>query len=289
MLRKAGSACQIALGPFDNLNFVVAGVKGTLVQGIDLIYDTLFVPSLDEVQSAYGLLAEAVSYPEDFSSVAFRLRAEARWHDGNAVTPEDVIFSFNALRKLNPQLASSYHPVVKVEKSGDREITFTFDSPNNTKLPQILGQLTILPKLWWEGTDKDGRKRNVGETTLEPPLGSGPYRIKDISPAHNIVYERVKNYWGRDLNVNTERDNFEELRFEYFRDATVAIQAFKANAVDWHIENSAKNWSTAYDFPAVSDKRVILEEFPINNVGIIGFCLQYPSQKVSGSTRSARL
>ena len=266
---KAGSACQIALGPFDNLNFVVAGVKGTLVQGIDLIYDTLFVPSLDEVQSAYGLLAEAVSYPEDFSSVTFRLRAEARWHDGNAVTPEDVIFSFNALRKLNPQLASSYHPVVKVEKTGAREITFTFDSPNNTKLPQILGQLTILPKLWWEGNDKDGRKRNVGETTLEPPLGSGPYRIKDISPTHNIVYERVKNYWGRDLNVNKGRDNFEELRFEYFRDATVAIQAFKANAVDWHIENSAKNWSTAYDFPAVSDKRVILEEFPINNVGIM--------------------
>ena len=266
---KGGSACQIALGSFDNFNFAVAGVKGTLAQGIDLIYDTLFVPSLDEVSSEYGLLAEAVSYPEDFSWATFRLRAEARWHDGKPVTPEDVIFSFNTFSKLNPQLAASYHHVARVEKTGDREITFTFDAPNNNKLPQILGQLTVLPKEWWNGTDTDGKKRNVTETTLEPPLGSGPYRIKDFSPNRNVVYERVKDYWGRELNVNKGRDNFAELRFEYFRDATIAIQAFKANTVDWRTENSAKNWASAYDFPAVSDHRVILEEFPIKNVGIM--------------------
>lgn len=266
---KGGSACQIGSGSFDNLNFAVAGVKGNLVQGIDLIHDTLFVPSLDEVSSQYGLLAEAVSYPDDFSSATFRLRAEARWHDGTAVTPEDVIFSFNTFNKLNPQLAASYRHVVKVEKTADREVTFTFDAPNNNKLPQIIGQLTILPKQWWEATDKDGNKRNVNETTLEPPLGSGPYRIKDFSPGRNVVYERVKDYWGRDLSVNKGRDNFDELRFEYFRDATVAIQAFKANTIDWRTENSAKNWVTAYDFPAVDDKRVILEEFPIRNVGIM--------------------
>ena len=266
---KGGSASQIGLGSFDNLNFAVAGVKGNLVQGIDLVFDTLFVPSLDEASGEYGLLAEAVSYPDDFSSATFRLRAEARWHDGTAVTPEDVIFSFNTFNKLDPQHAASYRHVVKVEKTGDREVTFTFDAPNNNKLPQIIGQLTILPKEWWEATDKDGKKRNVNETTLERPLGSGPYRIKEVAPGRNIIYERVKDYWGRDLNVNKGRDNFDELRIEYFRDATVAIQAFKANTIDWRAENSAKNWATAYDFPAVSDKRVILEEFPIKNVGIM--------------------
>jgi microcin C transport system substrate-binding protein len=159
--------------------------------------------------------------------------------------------------------------VVKVEKTGDREITFTFDAPGNRKLPQIIGQLTILSKEWWEGTDKDGKKRAVGESSLEPPLGSGAYRIKEFAAGRSIVYERVKDYWGRNVNVNIGRNNFDELRFEYFRDATVAIEAFKANTVDWRSENSAKNWATAYDFTAVSEKRVVLEEFPINNVGIM--------------------
>ena len=266
---KGGAACQIALGPFDNFNMVVAGIKGSLVLGIDLVYETLFMPALDEVSSEYGLLAEAMSYPDDFSSVSFRLRAEAKWHDGKPVTPEDVIFSFNAFNKFSPQVAASYRHVVKVEKTGDREIAFTFDAPGNRKLPQIIGQLTILPKEWWEGTDKDDKKRNVGESSLEPPLGSGAYRIKEFSAGRSIVYERVKDYWGRNVNVNIGRNNFDELRFEYFRDATVAIEAFKANTVDWRSENSAKNWATAYDFTAVTEKRVVLEEFPINNVGIM--------------------
>ena len=266
---KGGAACQIALGPFDNFNMVVAGIKGSLVLGIDLVYETLFMPALDEVSSEYGLLAEAMSYPDDFSSVSFRLRAEAKWHDGKPVTPEDVIFSFNAFNKFSPQVAASYRHVVKIEKTGDREIAFTFDAPGNRKLPQIIGQLTILPKEWWEGADKDGKKRSVGESSLEPPLGSGAYRIKEFSAGRSIVYERVKDYWGRNVNVNIGRNNFDELRFEYFRDATVAIEAFKANTVDWRAENSAKNWATAYDFTAVSEKRVVLEEFPITNVGIM--------------------
>ena len=266
---KGGAASQIALGTFDNFNMVVTGVKGTLAQGIDLLYDTLLVPALDEVASVYGLLAEAVSYPDDFSSATFRLRAEAKWQDGNPVTPEDVIFSFNAFKKLSPQAGASYRHVVKGEKTGDREVTFVFDTTGNRELPQVLGQLTILPKHWWEGTDKDGKQRNIEDTTLEPPLGSGVYKIKEFSAAHNIVYERVKNYWGRNVNVNIGRDNFDELKFEYFRDATVAIEAFKGDLVDWRMENSAKNWATAYEFPAVSEKRVILEEFPINNVGLM--------------------
>jgi microcin C transport system substrate-binding protein len=266
---KVGAASQVALGTFDNFNMVVAGVKGTLAQGIDLVYDTLLVSALDEVASVYGLLAEAVSFPDDFSSVTFRLRSEANWQDGKPVTPDDVIFSFNAFKKISPQAGASYRHVVTAEKTGDREITFTFDGPGNRELPQAVGQLTILPKHWWEDTDKDGKKRSIEETTLDMPLGSGPYKIKEFSPAHNLTYERVKNYWGSSLNVNIGRNNFDELRFEYFRDATVAIEAFKGDLVDWRNENSAKNWATAYDFPAVNEKRVILEEFPINNVGVM--------------------
>src|SRR5208282_4483679 len=204
-----------------------------------------------------------------FSSASYRLRAQAKWHDGKPVTPEDVIFSFAAFKKYSPQLAAYYRHVVKVEKTGDREITFTFDGPGNRELPQIVGQLMVLPKDWWEGADKDGKKRDVGATTLEPPLGSGAYRIKEFSPGRNIVYERVQDYWGGELNVNIGRDNFDELRVEYFRDTLVALEAFKADTVDWRTENSAKNWAMAYDFPAVTDNRVLKEEFPINSSGLM--------------------
>ena len=266
---KGGVVRQIAIGTFDNFNIAVAGVKGALVTGIDHIYDTLLTASFDEVSTEYGLIAEAVSYADDFSTAAYRLRAEAKWHDGVPITPDDAIFSFDAFKKYSPQLAAYYRHVAKMEKTGDREITFVFDAPGNRELPQIVGQLLMLPKHYWEGTDKNGNKRDIGSTTLEPPLGSGPYRIKEFSAGRNIVYERVKDYWGKDLNVSVGRDNFEELRFEYFRDTTVALEAFKADTVDWRTENSAKNWATAYDFPAVADKRVIKEEFPINSQGIM--------------------
>jgi microcin C transport system substrate-binding protein len=264
---KVGMVRQVALGTFDNFNMVIAGVKGELATGIPLIYDTLLVGSLDEVSAEYGLIAEAVRYPDDFSAASYRLRAEAKWHDGQPITPDDVIFSFNAFRKLSPQLSAYYRHVTKVEKTGEREITFTFDGPGNRELPQIVGQLSILPKHWWEDTDKDGKKRDIGETTLEAPLGSGAYRVKSFSAAREIVYERVLGYWGRNIAVNVGRDNFDELRFEYFRDTTVALEAFKGDAVDWRTENSAKYWATAYDFPAVKENRVVLEEFPITNVG----------------------
>jgi microcin C transport system substrate-binding protein len=266
---KTGTARQIATGTFDSFNMIVAGVKGVVALGITLVYDTLLASSLDEVASGYGLIAEAVSYPDDFSSVSYRLRPEAKWHDGSPLTTDDVIFSFNAWKKYSPQLAAYYRHVTKVEKSGDRELTFSFDSPGNRELPQIVGELIILPKLWWEGTDKNGKKRDVGATTLQPPLGSGPYRIKSFSPGREVVYERVKDYWARDLNVRVGRDNFDELRYEYFRDGTVALEAFKADTVDWRIENSAKNWATAYDFPAVTEKRVVLEKFPETSVGVM--------------------
>src|SRR6516164_6092049 len=266
---KTGAASQVALGTFDNFNPVVSGVKGTLVQGIDFVFDTLLTSALDEVYSVYGLLAESVSFPEDLSSVTFRLRPEAKWQDGKPVTPDDVIFSYNAYKKGSPQAAANYRHVVKAEKTAVNDVTFVLDGTASQELPIIIGQLTIMPKHWWEDSDKDGRKRSIEETTLEMPLGSGPYKIKEFSPAHAIIYERVKDYWGTNVNVNVGRNNFDELKFEYFRDATVAIEAFKGDLVDWRAENSAKNWSTAYDFPAVAEKRVILQEFPINNIGVM--------------------
>jgi microcin C transport system substrate-binding protein len=264
---KAGSVRMIAFGTFDNFNEVVAGLKGVIAMGAGMISDTLLVSSLDEVSTEYGLLAEAVSHPPDFASATFRLRAAARHHDGKPVTVDDVIFSMESFKKHSPMTAAYYRHVVKMEQTGEREVTFVFDAPGNREMPVILGQLNVLPKHWWEGTDASGKKRDIGATTQEPPLGNGAYRIKEFVAGRTVVFERVKDYWGKDLNVNIGRDNFDELRFEYFRDATVAIEAFKADAVDWRTENSAKNWATAYDFPAVKEKRVVLEEFPQRNRG----------------------
>jgi microcin C transport system substrate-binding protein len=279
---KGGAARLGGLGTFDNFNLVVSGVKGNAAAGLNELYDTLIVSSLDEVSAEYGLLAEAISHPADFSSVVYRLRPEAKWHDGKPVTPDDVIFSLQAFQKNHPMLSAYYRHVVKAEQTGEREVTFTFDSPGNRELPQIVGQLTVLPKHWWEGTDATGKKRDVAATTLEPPLGCGAYRIKEFVAGRTVVYERVKDYWGRDLNVNVGRDNFDELRFEYFRDSTVALEAFKGDALDWRTENSAKNWATAYDFPAVKDKRVVLEEFPNRASGRMqGFVLNTRREKFS--------
>jgi microcin C transport system substrate-binding protein len=279
---KGGVARQILIGTFDNFNVAVAGVKGSLASAVTLIYESLTVPSLDESSTEYGALADAVSYPEDFSSVTYRLRPQARWHDGKPVMPEDVIFSLDAFKKHHPQYSAYYSHVVKAEKSGDREITFTFDGPGNRELPQIVGQLTVLPKHWWEGSDSEGRKRDISASTLEKPLGSGPYRIKDFVAGRSVAMERVKDYWGSDLSFNIGRNNFDELRYEYFRDSTVALEAFKGDQIDWRTENSAKNWATAYDFPAVTEKRVLLEEFPNRSSGIMqAFALNIRRDKFS--------
>ena len=264
---KTGAARMIAFGTFDNFNTVVAGVKGTLAGGVDLIFDSLLVSALDEVAVGYGLLAEAVSAPDNHSSVTYRLRANAKWHDGAPVTVEDVLFSLDAFRTHHPFYSAYYRHVAKAERTGEHEVTFIFDGPGNRELPQIMGELNVVPKHWWQGTDKSGNKRDVGATTLEPPLGCGAYRLKSFVPGRSLLYERVTDYWGKDLNVNIGRDNFNELRFEYFRDATVAIEAFKADVIDWRTENSAKNWATAYDFPAMKDGRAVKEEFPINSSG----------------------
>jgi microcin C transport system substrate-binding protein len=266
---QGGTLRQSALGTFDNFNTVVSGVKGSIAIGTELYTETLTTPSLDEVSTEYGLLAEAISYPADYSAVTYRLRAKARWHDGKPITSDDVLFSFDVLKKNSPFYGAYYRHVVKAETTGEREVTFTFDGPGNRELPQIVGQLPVLPKHWWEGTDKSGRKRDVMQTTLEPPLGSGPYRLKDFAPGRTLVYEKVDDYWGKDLNVIIGTRNFQTIRYEFFRDSTVALEAFKGDQVDWRFENSAKEWANSYDFPAVRDKRVVREEFPTRNIGVM--------------------
>ncbi len=266
---KGGVARQIAVGTFDNFNIVVSGVKGQVAGAVAFIYESLMTPSLDEVSTEYGALAEAVSHPDDFSFVIYRLRPQAKWHDGKPVTSEDVIFSFDSFKKHHPMYSAYYNHVLRAEKVGEREVKFVFDAPGNRELPQIVGQLTVLPKHWWEGTDAQGRKRDISTTTLEIPLGSGAYRVKEFVAGRSLTLERVKDYWGRDFAANVGRYNFDEMRYEYFRDATVAIEAFKADQVDWRTENSAKNWATAYDFPAVTEKRVILEEFANRSSGVM--------------------
>jgi microcin C transport system substrate-binding protein len=264
---KGGAARQISLGTFDNFNIAVSGVKGSLAPAVGLTYETLMERAQDEVATEYGLLAEGAQHPDDFAWVTYRLRKEARWHDGKPVTPEDVIFSIEMLKKLSPMYASYYRHVAKTEKIGEREVKFTFESPGNRELPHIVGELVVLPKHYWEGSDSQGRKRDISQTTLEPPLGSGPYRIKEFVAGRSVRLERVKDYWGANLPVQVGLNNFDELRFEFFRDNLVALEAFKADQADWIAENSAKQWATAYDFPAVTEKRVVKEEFPVSDSG----------------------
>lgn len=271
---KGGTARQISIGTFDNFNIAVAGVKGSIAPAVGYIYETLMSQSLDEVGTEYSLLAEAAQHPDDHSWVIYRLRKEARWHDGKPVTPEDVMFSMEMLKKHSPRYGSYYRHVTTVEKAGEREIKFAFDAPGNRELPHIVGELLVLPKHWWEGTDSEGRKRDISQTTLEKPLGSGPYRIRDFVPGRSIALERVKDYWGATIPVRVGQNNFDELRFEFFRDNLVALEAFKADQADWIVENSAKQWATAYDFPAIADKRVVKEEFAIRSSGRMqGFVL----------------
>ena len=266
---KGGTLRLAALGTFDNFNQVVAGLKGLFAAAAGTICDTLMMASLDEPMANYGLIAEEVGHSPNFSTISFRLRAAARHHDGTTITVEDVIFSFEAFKKTNPFIGAFYRDVEKVEKTGEREVTFRVGSPGNHEMPIVLGQLRVLPRNWWEGTDAAGKKRDIGTTILEPPLGNAAYRIKEFVAGRRVVYERVKDYWAKDLNVNVGRDNFDEVRYEYFRDPMVALEAFKADHVDWRIENSAKNWAMAYDFPAVKDKRVVLEEFPQRDRGMM--------------------
>jgi len=251
---KGGEVNLAAIGGFDTLNGFT--IKGRAAAGLGGIYDTLMVASADEPFSMYGQIAERVECPPDRSWVAFTLHPKARWHDGQPITPEDVIFTFNTLiEKGAPAYRFYYASVAAVEKTGERTVRFTFKPGENRELPLIVGQLVVLPKHYWETRDFD-------KTTLEPPLGSGAYRIESLEPGRSIVYRRVTDYWGKDLPVNVGRENFDVIRYDYFRDQSVMLEGFKANAYDFRLENSAKEWATAYEIPALKNGAMKKEAIP---------------------------
>ncbi|MFN3628303.1 MAG: ABC transporter substrate-binding protein, partial [Parvibaculum sp.] len=194
---KGGLLRYGVIGSFDSLNLFI--VKGQKAAGLGLIYDSLMTRSLDEPTSEYGLLAESVRHPADYSSVTYVLREGARFHDGEKVKPEDVIWTLETLKKNDPFYGAYYANVTSAEKTGEREVTFRFDMKGNRELPQIVGQMPVLPKHYWEGKDARGRDRNFAETTLEPPLGSGPYRVGAVATGRSITFERVDDYWAKDL------------------------------------------------------------------------------------------
>jgi microcin C transport system substrate-binding protein len=256
---KGGRVRFSASGSFDSLNPYT--VKGDPAAGTGVIYDTLMADSLDEPGTMYGLIAESVSHPDDFSSATFRLRPQARWHDGVAITPEDVIFSLDTLRNAHPFFQAYYANIASVEKTGDHEVTFTFDQAGNRELPHITGQLVILPKHYWEGSDARGNPRDFNASTLEVPLGSGPYRIASVDPPRGITYERVEDYWGADLPVNVGTNNFDRITYTYFRDATVLFEAFKGDQFDFHVEATPKFWIEGYNFDAVSRGWIVKDSY----------------------------
>lgn len=261
---KGGDVKLATTGSFDSFNGFI--IKGESAAGIGGIYDTLLVSSADEAFTEYGLLAETVETPEDRSWVQFVLRKEARWHDGKPITADDVIWTFNTLvEKGQPFYRFYYGSVDKVEKIDARTVKFSFKPGENRELPLIMGQISVLPKHYWEG-------RDFTKTTLEPPLGSGAYKIDSFEAGRFVKYKRVADYWGRNLPVNVGKDNFDTLRYDYYRDATVQVEAFKAGEFDFRAENASKSWATAYDFPALDKGLVIKEEIKHNRgAGMQGY------------------
>jgi microcin C transport system substrate-binding protein len=266
---KGGDLNLSVAGTYDTFNPILS--KGEAATGLTLVFETLLKSADDELLASYGLLAEGVSYPDDVSNATFRLRKEAKWTDGTPVTPDDVIFSFDKSKELNPLLSNYYKHVVKAEKTGDRDVTFTFDEKDNKELPNILGQLTVLPKAWWQASGPDGKPRDISRTTLEPVMGSGPYKIASYSPGAKIRYELRDDYWGKNVNVNVGENNFGSISYTYFSDRDVEFEAFRSGNIDYWYENSSNRWATGFDFPAFKDGRVKREELenPFRATGIM--------------------
>jgi microcin C transport system substrate-binding protein len=251
---KDGTMRRSAIGTFDTLNPFV--IKGIPASGVGEVFDTLAVRSEDEPSSIYGLVAENIELAPDKLSVLYTLRKEARFHDGTPMTPDDVVWTFEILRaKGQPHYRSYYGDVTKVEKEGERGIRFYFKSAENRELPQILGEMPVLSKAYWAGRDFE-------KTTLDPPLGSGPYKIESLDPGRSITYRRVADYWAADLPVNKGRYNVDVIRYDYYRDTTIALEAFKAGQYDVRSEISSKNWATGYDSPALRAGLIKKEEIP---------------------------
>ncbi len=261
---KGGNMRVHRIGTFDSFNGFI--VKGNPSGDVSLIYNSLAARSADEPLSQYGELAEEIYMPEDRTWVAFKLRDDARWHDGKQITVEDVIWTFDTLMaEGRPFFRFYYGNVSEVVKVSDGIVRFDFKPGENRELPLILGQLTVLPKHYWAG-------RDFTKTTLEPPLGSGPYRIKNFEAGRSLTIERVDNYWGKDIPVHRGQYNFGEIRFDYYRDNDIALEAFKAGEYDFRRELSSKDWATGYDLAAVTDGLIIKQGFThTRTAGMQGF------------------
>jgi microcin C transport system substrate-binding protein len=251
---KGGTVRMYSIGGFDSFNPYI--IKGEPADGIGLVFESLMTSSEDDIMAEYGLIASSVEVPEDLSFVTYNLRPEARFHDGTPITADDVIFSLNVLKEKGAPIYRFYYAnIARAEKLGPHRVKFVFSGPRNRELPQITGQLPVLSKAYWE-------KREFDQSTLEPPLGSGPYRVKQFEANRYVVYERVPDYWGKDLAANRGMNNFDAVRYDFYRDQTVALEAFKAGLYDFRNENSSRIWATGYDFPAVASGQVVKQEVP---------------------------
>ncbi|WP_426417481.1 extracellular solute-binding protein [Aestuariirhabdus sp. LZHN29] len=268
---KGGAVRYMATGTFDTLNpYTLKGLSpvntpGFFLYAVSESNETLMMGtdsmnrSGDEPLTAYGLIAEQIEYPDDFSWVSFHLRPQARFHDGSPVLATDVKFSFETLvSQGHPRFRAIYRNVGSVEVTGPLSVRFELLGDNRRRLAISLGELPVLAQAYWQD-------RDFSATTMEPPLGSGPYRIAEVDPGRSITFERVKNYWGAELGVNRGRHNFDRVRFDFYRDLTVAFEAFKAQQYDIHLEYISKNWATGYDFIQRSPGAVIKREIPHGN------------------------
>ncbi|CDX36852.1 putative oligopeptide transporter subunit; periplasmic-binding component of ABC superfamily transporter [Mesorhizobium plurifarium] len=262
---KGGTLNNVVVGTFDSFNpYIVQGspAAGFAQFGGGLLYDTLMEQATDEGSVSHPLIAEAYKYPADYSSATYRLDARAKWHDGQPITADDVIWSFRVLKANSPMYNRYFENVTDAVAVSDREVEFHFNQKGNRELPKILGDLVVLPKHWWEGTDANGKKRDITKSTLEPPLGSAAYKIASFKPGSEIVWQRVPDYWGAKLPVKIGRENFDTQRFTYILDDNAAWQAFtKGGLDDIKPENSSRRWNTAYNFPAVSAGDVVKQVF----------------------------
>jgi microcin C transport system substrate-binding protein len=262
---KGGTLNSTAVGTFDSFNpYIVQGTPaaGFVGFGGGLLYDTLMEQATDEPLVSHPLIAEAYKYPDDYSSATYRLDPRAKWHDGQPITADDVVWSFNVLKANSPQYNRYYANVKEAVAISEREVEFRFDQKGNRELPKIMGDLAVLPKHWWEGTDANGKKRDITRPTLEPPLGSAAYKIKSFKAGSEIIWERVPDYWAAKLPVKIGRENFDTRRYLYFQDDSAAWQAFtKGGYEDIHEEYTSRRWATYYNFPAVTAGDVIKKQF----------------------------
>jgi microcin C transport system substrate-binding protein len=256
---KGGNAKFGAQGTFDSLHpFIIKGVPPTSLDTWS-VWETLCWHARDEAFSIYGMIAETIEWPEDRSWVAFNLRPQAKWHDGTPITVEDVVWSFDTLKaKGSPRYATYYADVLKAEKTAERKVRFAFRGTVNRELPLIIGSLPILPSKWWAGKDFE-------TVSLEPALASGAYKVDSFDVGRSIAYRRVPDWWARDLWMNRGRNNFDTIRYDYYRDNDIVFEAFKAGDTDIRRENSGRNWMIKYDFPAVKDGRVVRAEIAHEN------------------------